>query len=156
MQHYHRSRTGLELLQRGVESFPKLSTFSRITKRCRNGIRQLLGVTNLSAAGQVERRVGDDSIQPCPESLSRIEPVEGLVGAQKTILHCVFRVLVRHDDRARYYVRPSLVQTHETRKTPLVALPGQTYELPFLIRNTCRGGQSLKGCAARLRIGVLN
>jgi hypothetical protein len=40
---------------------------------------------------------------------------------------------VRHDDRPRYYVRPSLVQTHEARKTPLVALSGQTYELPFLI-----------------------
>jgi hypothetical protein len=63
---------------------------------------------------------------------------------------------VRHDDRAGHYVRPSLMQTHETRKTPLVALPGQTYELPFLIRNTCRGGQSLKGCRAGVWIGVAN
>jgi hypothetical protein len=43
---------------------------------------------------------------------------------------------MRHDDRAGHYVCPPLVQPHETRETPLVPLPGQTYELSLLIRNT--------------------
>jgi hypothetical protein len=43
---------------------------------------------------------------------------------------------VRQDDRAGDYVCPPLVHTHETSETALVPLPGQTYELSLLIRNT--------------------
>jgi hypothetical protein len=52
---------------------------------------------------------------------------------------------VRHDDRARHYVRAPLVKTYEPGETPLVSIPGQTYELPFLIRNTWGWIQLLRG-----------
>ncbi len=37
------------------------------------------------------------------------------------------------------------MQAYEPGKTPLVALPGQTYELSLLIRNTYRCVQLLRG-----------
>ena len=36
------------------------------------------------------------------------------------------------------------MQSHKTGKAPLVSLPGKTYELSFLIRNTDWCGQALK------------
>jgi len=65
--------------------------------------------------------------------------------AQESLLHSVFRVLVRHDDRARHNVGAPLVKTHEPGESPLVPIPGQTYELPFLIRNTWGRVQLLRG-----------
>jgi hypothetical protein len=56
---------------------------------------------------------------------------------------------MRHDDRTGHYVCPPLVQPHETRETPLVSLPGQTYELSLLIRNTYGYGQPLRGLMDR-------
>jgi hypothetical protein len=52
---------------------------------------------------------------------------------------------MRHDDRTGHDVCPPLVQPHETRETSLVPLPGQTYELSLLIRNTYGCGQPLRG-----------
>jgi hypothetical protein len=43
---------------------------------------------------------------------------------------------VSHHDRPRHNVRAPLMQTHQTGEPALVPLPGETYELPFLIRNT--------------------
>jgi hypothetical protein len=63
---------------------------------------------------------------------------------------------VGHDDRTGHDVRPPLVQPDETSETPLVAPPGQTYELSLLIRNTAGGGQSLRGCGLRGLSAVLN
>jgi hypothetical protein len=65
--------------------------------------------------------------------------------AQESLLHRIFRVLVRHDDRACNYVRASLMKTYESGKTSLVPLLGQTYELSLLIRNTYGCVQLLRG-----------
>jgi hypothetical protein len=51
---------------------------------------------------------------------------------------------MRQDDRACHCVGPPLMQTHEPGKPPFVPLPGQTYELSLLIRNTCGCGQLLR------------
>lgn len=145
MHHYHRPRTIRKLLQRRLEPLSQLATFSRIAKSGRNRIGELLCVPDLPAASQIERRVRDDSIQPRSESLRRIEPVERLVRAQETLLHRILRILVRHDYRARHYVRAPLVKTDESGKAPFVAIPGQTYELSFLIRNTYGWVRLLRG-----------
>jgi hypothetical protein len=65
--------------------------------------------------------------------------------AQETFLHRIFRILVRHDDRACHYIRAPLMKTHEPGKAPFVPIPGQTYELSFLIRNTYGWVRLLKG-----------
>jgi hypothetical protein len=146
MHHYHRPRTGLKLRERRLESLLQLARFSRIAEPGRNQFGELLGRTNLLASGQIERRIRDYSIEPGGERLPRIKPVERLIRAQKPFLHRVLSILMRQDDRSRHYVRAALMQSHKTRKTPFVALSGQTYELSLFIRNTSWGGQSLKGC----------
>lgn len=136
MQNYHCPRTVGEVRERGLEPLPELTTFRRIAKHIRNQFRELLRVPYFPPARQIERRICDDPIEPRAESLPRIEPVERLISPQESVLHGILGVLMRHDDRARHYVGPPLVQTHEPGETPLVPLPGQTYELSLLIRNT--------------------
>jgi hypothetical protein len=145
MHHNHGPRTIRKLLQCRLEPLPQLATFSGVAKSGRDRFRQLLRISDLPAASQIERRVRDDSIEPRSESLRRIEPVQRLMRAQKTFLHRILRILMRHDNRASYYVRAPLVETHETGKAPFVPIPGQTYELSFLIRNTWGWVRLLRG-----------
>lgn len=137
MQHNHRPRTIRKLGKRGLEPVSQLTAFRRIPKGIRYGVGELLRVPYLSPPGQIERRVCDNPIEPRGERLCRIEPIDCLISAQEPLLHRILGILVRVDDRARYHVRPPLVQTHEPGKTPLIPLPGETYELSLLIRNTC-------------------
>jgi hypothetical protein len=51
---------------------------------------------------------------------------------------------VRHYDRPRHYIRAPLMKTYEPGEAPFVPLPGETYELPFLIRNTYGGVRLLR------------
>lgn len=145
MHDYHRPRTIRKLFQRRLEALPQLATFSGIAKSGRNRFGELLRISDLPAASQIERRIRDDPIEPRSESLRRIEPVKRLMRAQETFLHRILRILVRHDNRACYHVRAPLVKTHETGKTPFVPIPGKTYELSFLIRNTCGWVRLLRG-----------
>jgi hypothetical protein len=145
MQDYYRPRAIWKLRQRRLEPLSQLATFRWIAESGRNRVGDLLRISYLPAAGQIERRVGDDSIEPRAENLLRIEPLKRLMRAQESLLHRIFRVLVRHDDRACHYVRASLMKTYEPGKTPLVPLLGQTYELSLLIRNTYGCVQLLRG-----------
>jgi hypothetical protein len=145
MHDYHGPRPIRKLLQRRLEPLSQLATFSRIAKSGRNRFGELLRMPDLPAASQIERRVRDDSIEPRSESLRRIEPVQRLMRAQKTFLHRILRILVRHHYRACHYVRAPLVKTHEAGKAPFVPVPGQTYELSFLIRNTYGWVRLLRG-----------
>ena len=144
MQDYHRTRTIRKLRQRRLEPLSQLSAFRRIAESGRNRFRELLRIPYLSAPGQIERRVRDDSIEPCPESLRGIKSVKRLMRPQESLLHGIFGVFVRHHDRASHYVCAPLVKTYEPGKTPLVPTLGQTYELSLLIRNTY-------GCVQLLR-----
>jgi len=141
----HCPRPIRKLCQRTLEPLAQLSAFRRIPEGSRNRFRQLVRVSDLAPAGQIERRVGDDPIQPCTKSLRGIEPVERLVRPQKTFLHCVFGILVGQNDRTRHYVSAPLVQPHEAGETPLVPPFGQTNELSLLIRNTYGCVQLLAG-----------
>ena len=145
MKDYHRPRPIRKLRQRRLEPLSQLPAFRRITENRGNGFGDFLRISYLSPPGQIQCRIRDDSIEPCAESLCRVEAVERLIRAQKPFLHRILRILVRHDDRARHYVRAPLVKTYEPGETPLVSIPGQTYELPFLIRNTCGWIQLLRG-----------
>ena len=137
MQHNHRSRTIRKLGERGLKPFSQLPAFRRIAKSIRHGVGELLRVPYLSPPGQIERRVCNNPIEPGGEGLRWIEPVDCLIRAQEPLLHRILGILVRVDDRARHHIRPPLVETYETGETPLIPLPGETYELSLLIRNTC-------------------
>ena len=154
VEDYHRTRALRKLRQCRDEPPPQLSTLRWISEGGRNRIRELLSVSNLSSPSQIERRVGDDPIQPCSESLRWVEPVQRLMCAQKTFLHRILRILVRHHDRPRHDVGAPLMKTHEPGEPPLVSLFGETYELSFFIRNTY-GWVGLLGAGQRLREGVL-
>ncbi len=145
MQDYYGPRAIRKLRQRRIEPLSQLTTLRRIPESGRNRVGDLLRISYLPAAGQIERRIGDDSIEPCAENLRRVEPVERLMRAQESFLHCIFRVLMRQDDRACHYVRATLMKTYEPSKTPLVPPLGQTYELSLLIRNTYGCVQLLRG-----------
>ncbi len=145
----YRPRTIRKLRQRRLEPLPQLAAYRRIAERSRNRFGDLLRISYLPAASQIERRVRDDSIEPRAKSLRRIEPVERLIRAQETLLHRIFRILVRHDDRACHDVRAPLMKTYEPCKTPFVPIPGQTYERSFLFRNTYGWVRLLRGCQYR-------
>ena len=145
MQDYYSPRTIRKLRQRRIEPLSQLTAFRRIAESGRNRVGDLLRIPYLPAAGQIERRIGDDSIEPRAENLRRVEPVKGLMRAQESFLHRIFRVLMRQDDRACHYVRATLMKTYEPGKTPLVPSLGQTYELSLLIRNTYGCVQLLRG-----------
>ena len=145
MHHYHRPRTRRKLRQCRFEPSLQLTGFRRITERGRNRFRELFGGAHLFPSSQIERRICDDPIEPGAECLCGVEPAEGLVRVQKSFLNRVLSILMRHDDRPRHHICTALVQTHEPGKTPLVTLPGQTYELSLLIRNTQGCGQLLRG-----------
>ena len=55
---------------------------------------------------------------------------------QKSFLHRILGILVCQNDRARHCIRPTLMQSNQPGKTPIVASPGKADELSFLIRNT--------------------
>ncbi len=145
MQDYYCPRSIRKLRQRRIEPLSQLTAFRRIAESGRNRVGDLLRIPYLPAAGQIERRIGDDSIEPRAENLRRVEPVKRLMRAQESFLHRIFRVLVRQDDRACHYVRATLMKTYEPGKTPLVTSLGQTYELSLLIRNTYGCVQLLRG-----------
>ncbi len=145
MQDDYRPCTIRELLQRRLEPLTQLSTLRWIAERGRNRFGDFLRISNLSPAGQIERRVRDDSIEPCAESLCRVEAVDRLIRPQESLLHRILRVLVRHHDRSGHYIRAPLMKTYEPGEAPFIPLPGETYELPFLIRNTYGGVGLLRG-----------
>jgi hypothetical protein len=82
----------------------------------RHRLRQFVRIANLAAARDVERRVRYDSMKPRAKRLIRQEPVKGAVRVQKCLLHCVFRVLVIHDDRTRHRVCTTFMRAHEFGK----------------------------------------
>ncbi len=136
MEDNHRARTIGKLGKRGLQPLPQLVTLGWIAKRSRHRIRQLLRVPHLTTTGQIESCVCDDAIQPGSECLRRIEPIQRLMRPQKSFLHRIFRILVRQDDRARYRIRPSLMQSNKPGETPVVSPLCETDELSFFIRNT--------------------
>jgi len=154
MQDNYRPRTIRELFQRRLEPLPQLSTLRRIAEGGRNRFGNFLRISNLSPAGQIERRIRDDSIEPRAESLSRVEAVDRLIRPQESLLHRILRVLVRHYDRPGHYIRAPLMKTYEPGEAAFVSLPSKTYELPFLIRNTYGGVRLLRGWQWRW-VGIL-
>ena len=83
--------------------------FRRIAMRGRQRLRQLIGVPHLAAAGDVERRIGHDPVQPRAEGLLRTEAVERAEGVQKPFLNGVFRVVMRQHDGPCDGIRTPLV-----------------------------------------------
>src|SRR4029079_1882284 len=144
MQDYYRPRPFREPCHCGLEPLPQLPAFRRVPECRWHRIRELLRISDLPSPRQIERRIGNDPVQPGAEGLGRIEPVQRLVRAQKSVLDRVLGVLVRENDRPRHNVGASLVQTHEAGETPLVSLLGQTYELSLLVRYTRLSGRALR------------
>jgi hypothetical protein len=136
VQHYHCPRPRLQLRECSFETLPQFGAFRWIAERSRNGFRERFSVPYFLAPGEIQRRVGDDPIEPRTERLSRVEPIESLVCTQKGFLNRVLCVLMGHDDRSGHDICPALMKPHEASKTSFVALSGQTYKLSFLIGNT--------------------
>src|SRR5882672_11307455 len=102
MQHYHRPRTIRKVHQRRLEPLPQLATLRRIAERGRYRFGELLRISYLPPAGQLERRIR----------------------AQKSLLHRILGVLVRDGVQAGHYGRAPLIEPHEAGKTPLVSTRG--------------------------------
>ena len=109
MENYHRPRTIGKLGERRFQSLPQFTAFRGIVEGARHCIREFLRAPHLAATSEVESSVGDNPIQPGPEGLRWIEPVQRLMRAQKSFLHRVFGIFVRQHDRACYRIRPSLM-----------------------------------------------
>ena len=145
MQNDHCARTIRKLGECGFQPLPQLAAFSRIAEGTRHGVRELLRVPYFTAPSKIESCVGDNAIQPGAECLRRIEPIQRLMRAQKSVLHRIFGIFVRQHDRARDSVRSSLMLPNESGETPIVTCLGKANELPFLIRNTVCGVGLLGG-----------
>jgi hypothetical protein len=78
---------------------------------------------------------------------------------QKSFLHRILGIFVSQNDRTRYRVRPSLMQSNQSRKTPIVSRLGKTNELLLLVRNTddrvgLLGGQTVSGALVVSYLGL--
>src|SRR5687768_16988948 len=83
VQYNHRSLALAQPLQGGGQATPQLVRFRRIMKRQRNRLRQRSCGPNLPAPLQVERRVGDDAMQPGTEGLARPKSGQRAIRVQK-------------------------------------------------------------------------
>ena len=71
VQHDHRPLTLRQPLESRAEAASQLIRFRRIVERQRHRLRQRSGRPHLSAPLQIERRIGDDAMQPRTERLAR-------------------------------------------------------------------------------------
>ena len=103
-------------------------------------IAQLFSRSHLPATCYVERRVGDNAIDPCLETLAGIESFDCLPRSNESLLDRVFRVLVDRYDRSCNEVRTSLMQTNQPGEGGLIAFASRFSQRAFLIRDTHRAG----------------
>ena len=100
-----------------------------------------VSVAHLFPARDVERCVGDDTMQPGAERLIRQEPIERTVCMEKSFLHGVLRVLVREHDGASDRIGSSLVKPDEVRKRlRLPTLSGDDQRVLTLARRVTSHG----------------
>ena len=117
----------------------------------RDRIGECIGVTHLLPACDIECRVGDDAMQPCPECLVWQEAIEGTVCMEESFLYRVFRVLVRQDNGTRHRIGPPLVQANQVReRLRFAALSGDHQRVLALTRRVTGHG----ACTSRRRNGV--
>lgn len=83
-----------ELSEGAAEPGPQVSALGRVAGRQGEIVGQGVGFADATAAGQIERCVGDDAVQPRTKRLSRKEPVEGSIGVEEPVLYRVLGVFV--------------------------------------------------------------
>ncbi len=140
VQHDHRPRSFRKLSKRLSESRLQLSILRRISERRLESITQLFSRPDLSAAGDVERSICDDAIDPGGKALVWIESLDRLPRPHEPILDRIFRVLMDRYDCSCYEVRTPLMQTNQPREGALVTFASRFSQRAFLIRDTHRAG----------------
>ncbi len=116
VQDDHRALPVGEVRERLLEPLAQLPRLRGIAEGDRDVLRQLVGVTDLPSAHQIERRIRHDPVQPRPEWLIGAKPVERAVRVEESLLHRIFSVFVREHDGADDTVRTALVQPDERRE----------------------------------------
>jgi hypothetical protein len=116
MQDDHGALAVSEVCERLLEPLAQLARLRGIAEGESDVVWQLIGVADLPSAHQIERRIRHDPVQPRPEWLVGAKPVERAVGVEESLLHRVFRVLVREHDSADDAVGTALVQPDERRE----------------------------------------
>src|SRR5204863_5970083 len=92
-----------------------------IAERQRQRIRQLVRIPYLATPDEIQRRVGDDAVEPRAERLIRPEAIQRAEGVQKSFLYGILGILMGEHDRARHGVRPTLMPPHELTERPFVS-----------------------------------
>ena len=82
---------------------------------------QLIGRPHLPSTRQIQRRVGDNPVQPRPERLLQVESVQRFVRANKRFLNRILRILVDRYYRTRHGVCTLRMQPNQQSKRVLVA-----------------------------------
>ena len=116
VQDDHRALPVGEVRERLLEPLAQLPRLRGIAEGDRDVLRQFVGVADLPAAHEIERRIRHDPVQPRPEWLVGAKPVERSVRVEETLLHRIFSVFVREHDGADDTVRTALVQPDEGRE----------------------------------------
>ena len=80
--------------ERGAQPRSQVSGLPRIAKLRRQTLGQLVRVSDLPPARNVEGRIGYYTVQPRPKRLVWSETVQRTIGVQKSLLHRIFGILV--------------------------------------------------------------
>jgi len=80
--------------ERGAQPCSQVSGLPRIAKLRRQTLGQLVRVSDLPPARNVEGRIGYYTVQPRPKRLVWSETVQRTIGVQKSLLHRIFGILV--------------------------------------------------------------
>src|ERR1700728_4408200 len=75
-----------------VQPGTQIRLFGGVVPSRREVFTQRLGLAHTAAARAIERRVGDDAVEPSAEGLARKEATERAVRMQEAVLHGILRV----------------------------------------------------------------
>jgi hypothetical protein len=118
--------------QRGSEASSQVSRLPRIAELRRETLGQLVCVSHLAPARNVQRRIGYYTVQPCAKRLIRPETIQRTIGVQKSFLHGIFGILVGRDDRSGDRVRTPLVRADQRSERRRITVLCRSNERPFI------------------------
>ncbi len=154
MQHQHRSHSLRQLRHRLTQPPMQLICLGRISERSSQRLMQLVRCSDLSPPRKIERGVRDDPVQPRPEGLFQIEPIERLIRPDECFLDGILRILMYCDDCPRHSVSTLGVYPDKHAERRLVALLGRGGKGPLVRRITRRLGHALnRGDRRGMRTG---
>jgi hypothetical protein len=132
MQEDDGSLARCKLRQSQSEASAQISGLPRIAELRRQTLRQLVRVSDLATARNVERRIGYYTVQPGSKRLIWPETIQRTIRVQKSLLHRIFGILVSRNDGPGDRIRAPLVRANQRPESRGITALRRPNERPFI------------------------